>query len=67
MQTPEINLSPIERRTLDAIVRGLPSEVMLDWVAFRRLIAFGYVEETDTGLIQATAEGRRALVTKQSS
>jgi hypothetical protein len=67
MQTPEINLSPIERRMLDAIVKGLTGEVMLDWVAFRRLIAFGYIEETDTGLIQATAEGKRALVTKQGS
>ncbi len=47
MPTPVINLSPIERRLLDAIVSGMPAEVLLDWVAFRRLLAFGYVEESE--------------------
>ena len=40
MPRPAPNLSPIERRLLDAIVSGMPAEVMLDWVAFRRLLAF---------------------------
>jgi hypothetical protein len=62
MQTPDINMSPIERRLLDAIAHGHQDEVAFDWVAFRRLMTFGYVEETDTGRILATAEGKRALL-----
>jgi hypothetical protein len=61
MQPPEINLSPMERRILDGVAHSMPAEVLFDWVAFRRLLAFGYLEESETGRIQATAAGRRAL------
>ena len=66
MPTPVPNLNPMERRILAAVVGGSPGEMMLDWVAFRRLIKFGYIEETDTG-IKATAEGKRALNPSPSS
>jgi len=61
MPRPAPNLSPIERRLLDAIVSGMPAEVLLDWVAFRRLLAFGYVDESESGRVQATIVGKRAL------
>ena len=59
--TPAHNLSPNERRILAAVTRGEPGQMMLDWVAFHRLIAFGYLEENAEGRFQATPEGRRAL------
>jgi ribosomal protein S19E (S16A) len=61
MQTPEINLSPIERKLLNAISHGNEDDARFDWVAFQRLRMFGFVEETDTGRIQVTAEGKSAL------
>lgn len=55
------NLSPTERRNLAAVADGMPDQVMQDCVAFRRLLAFGYLEEKGAGRFQATPEGKRAL------
>jgi hypothetical protein len=61
MQTPEVILSPSERRMLTAIARGDEQFAPFDWLALQRLKAFGFVEETPEGRPKITAEGRRVV------
>ena len=64
MQDPKHQLSPIERRMLSAIVTR--KEPYIDFVAFHRLKAFGFITVSLEGRATITEEGKQALQLAQS-
>ena len=61
MQTPEHQLSPSELRLLRAIASGNQDEVTLDFLAFQRLKAFGFITVNQMGRPTITDQGKQAL------
>ena len=61
MQTPERQMSFIERRMLSAIAAGNPDDAPPDFVAFERLKAFGFITVTPEGRSNITDAGKQAL------
>jgi len=58
--TPDIALSPSEKRTLQRLTEGELHASELDWVALQRLKRHGLAEDQASGVV-ITQEGRRML------
>jgi ribosomal protein S19E (S16A) len=62
LDTPDLNLSASEKRTLRHVADGELHAPGLDWLALQHLKSLGLIEERSTGAgIAITEEGRRAL------
>ena len=61
MQRPKHQLSPTERRMLSTIASGNEGFTTLDFVAFHRLKAFGFITVTSDGRATITNDGKQAL------
>ena len=61
MDAPKHQLSPTERRMLNAIATGNEGYTPPDFVAFHRLKAFGFITVTPEGRATITKEGKQAL------
>jgi hypothetical protein len=59
-KTPELRLSPSEKRTLKHIAQGELLDREMDWLAIQRLKAWGLLEERGTRL-KLTQAGRDTL------
>ena len=66
MDAHKHQLSPTERRMLSAIATGNEGYTALDFVAFHRLKAFGFITITPVGRATITKEGKQALHSAQT-